>query len=430
MKYTEVIPIGEKLRSMREKYQLKQDEIVGTEVTRNLISQIENGKAKLTRNTAEIILKHVKDKLAEKDMAMTIDIEYLLEDEEAQAKKILDEFIEELKAFNNSKDSGFEDELKEAEEFLLEWNLIDKKIIICELAGDYFYSNKNFYKASVYYENTKCLMNINMVTVPLISVLQKLSNTYYFMNKLNEGIDICNYALDRFPSMDNKIQAGFLFNSGLYYNYLQQYEKTIRFIDRVINIMDKSEKQRYAQVLLLKASSLYNLKFYEEALEIYEELIEMTSIDDYGHRAVYYNNISEIYIKLKKTDEANKYLSMTLEAMEYIPDDFIMLPHIYFNVAKRCLKLRDIECASNFLTKALNIAKEFKNAIIIKDILLEIINIKNYNIDIDIKKEIKELLSENKTIDNQLLMQIIKYFTALGDKESVFELCDFSKDNF
>lgn len=93
MKCSRVIPIGEKLRMLREKYNLNQDEIVGTAVTRNLISQIENGKANLTKNTAEIIVSNVKEILKKNNMILDIGIEYLLEDEESQARKILDEFI-------------------------------------------------------------------------------------------------------------------------------------------------------------------------------------------------------------------------------------------------------------------------------------------------------------------------------------------------
>ncbi|MDT8715337.1 hypothetical protein IAI10_01425 [Clostridium sp. 19966] len=39
-----VIPVGEKLRRLRERYGLNQDEIVGTDITRNLISKLKIAK--------------------------------------------------------------------------------------------------------------------------------------------------------------------------------------------------------------------------------------------------------------------------------------------------------------------------------------------------------------------------------------------------
>ncbi|MDT8718827.1 helix-turn-helix transcriptional regulator [Clostridium sp. 19966] len=424
-----VIPIGEKLRRFRDRYGLNQDELVGTDITRNLISQIENSKAKLTRSTAEIVIKHATEKLKEKNIALDMDIEYLLEDEETQARKILDTFIDELRKLAENKDVRYVESFKKVEEFLLEWNFIDKKIIICEITGDYFYSTNDFSKASLYYENTKCLMNLDMKTQPLIPLLQKLSNTYYFMGNLREGINTCNYALDRFPEMDNEKKIGFLFNIGLYYNHLQEYEKSIEYIDKVMKLVSSSTKG-YTQVLLLRASNLRSIKSYEETLNIYNELIEMTDSKDYGHRAVYYNNICETYIDFQQFDTANKYLSLILDYIPLIQKDFIMLPHIYFDVAKRYLSLKDIEKSIIFFKEALDQAKVFKYSLIIKDILHEIVHIPNYTIDIDIKNEYKQLLIETKTLDNVLFIDILKYFTSLDDKESVLELCDFCRTNF
>ncbi|MDT8717760.1 helix-turn-helix transcriptional regulator [Clostridium sp. 19966] len=424
-----VIPVGEKIKKLRERYGLNQDEIVGTDITRNLISQIENSKAKLTKSTAEIVIKHATEKLKERNITLDVDIEYLLEDEEAQARKILDGFIEELSELAKNKDSSYVESFKKAEEFMLKWNFIDKKIIICEITGDYFYGKNDFYKASVYYENTKCLMNLDMETEPLIQLLQKLSNTYYFMGNLSEGINTCNYALDRFPEMDNEKKVGFLFNIGLYYNYLHEYDKSVSFIDKVASMIDKKEKG-YAKILLLRASSLSSLKFYEEALNIYNELIEMTESKDYAHRALYYNNICETYIELQQFDTANKYLRLALDNLTLVQKDFSMLPHIYFDIAKWYVRLQDSEKSSIFFKQALSLSKDFKYSLVIKDILHEIIHINDYKVDIDIKDEFKQLLMETKTLDNLLLVDILKYFTSLDDKESVLELCDFCRVNF
>ncbi|MDT8715335.1 hypothetical protein IAI10_01415 [Clostridium sp. 19966] len=79
---------------------------------------------------------------------------------------------------------------------------------------------------------------------PLIQLLQKLSNTYSYMGNLREGINTCNYALDRFPEMDNGKKIGFLFNIGLYYNELKEYEKSLEYINKVINLADSNTKVR------------------------------------------------------------------------------------------------------------------------------------------------------------------------------------------
>ncbi|MDT8719226.1 helix-turn-helix transcriptional regulator [Clostridium sp. 19966] len=146
MEIYKVYTIGEKLRLFREKYRLRQEQIVGNDVTRNLISQIENGKAGLTRSTAQIILSHAKEILERDNIHLDVDIEYLLEDEKTQARKILDNFIYELKQLANTNDNAFADTLNEAEKFMLKWDYTDKKIAIYDIAGDYYFKNRLCFK--------------------------------------------------------------------------------------------------------------------------------------------------------------------------------------------------------------------------------------------------------------------------------------------
>ena len=54
-----VMTDGEKIKAIREKYNLKQEEISGKDITRNLISEIETNKANITKKTAEIIIKNL-----------------------------------------------------------------------------------------------------------------------------------------------------------------------------------------------------------------------------------------------------------------------------------------------------------------------------------------------------------------------------------
>ncbi|MDT8717153.1 tetratricopeptide repeat protein [Clostridium sp. 19966] len=428
MKCSRVIPIGEKLRMLREKYNLNQDEIVGTAVTRNLISQIENGKANLTKNTAEIIVSNVKEILKKNNMILDIGIEYLLEDEESQARKILDEFIEKLRMLMKNKDTSFISTLEDAEKFILRWDFIDEKIIIYDLAGDYFYNNNNFSKASVYYEIVKRLINVNMYMIPLIPVLIKLSKTYFYMGKYQEGIDVCNYAMDRFQEMDSYSKTIFLFNICLYFNYLKDYEKALEFIDKLEPIMDTKIKDISLKTLLLKASCFYHLNRYDEAIQTYENLLTHTPDYDYGNRAIYYNNLSEIYMDMNVLDTSNKYLSMALKSIPNISNDFNMLPQMHLDIAKRYIKLKNITNAITYLKKSLNLAKSFNYTFVINDVLMETVHIPKEEIDIDIKEEFKQLVFNSGIVSNILLVNILQYFSTFNDTKAVTEICAYCGD--
>lgn len=425
MKDRKVIPTGYKIKSLRDRYHLRQDEIVGTDITRNLISQIENGKAKLTRSTAEIIINHASKILQEKGMKLDIDIEYLMEDEEAQARIILDKFIAELRELSSNKDASFVDTLKETEKFLVEWDFIDKKIVICDLSGEYFFKTNDFYKASIYYENVKCLMNVNMDMIPLIPVLKKLSSSYFYMGKYKEGIDICVYALDRFPDMDKESKTVFLFNSSLYYNYLKEYEKAIEIIRELDDIVEESFKEKYIKILLLKASCLHHLKKYEEALKAYKKLLEMAPKDDYGNRALYFNNLTEIYIDIDNLQLAGKYLKEAIALIPNIPKDFEARPQFYLEIGRRYLQLKDNKNAFMYIKESLKLAKEFKYPSVINDVLMELVHVSQE--EIDIKMEFMKVVQEFGSFNNLIMISLVQYYSALGDTKTIGELCEFCK---
>lgn len=156
---------------MREKYNVRQEDIVGGDITRNLISQIEHGKANLTKNAAKIILKNLEKICAEKHIKVDESIEYLMENENFQASKILDDYIKELKDLSIYKDGSFAEKLTKIEEFLAKWNLVDKKIAVFELAGDYFSNVNDLYNSSMYYEKAKALMDASVYTEKLVSMI-------------------------------------------------------------------------------------------------------------------------------------------------------------------------------------------------------------------------------------------------------------------
>lgn len=180
----EILPTGVKLKKLREKYKLNQDDLAGNEITRNLISQIEHGKARLTRHAAEIMFKNLQGICNNRDIETDEDIEYLLEDEESQANKILDRYITELKDLSVYKDGMFQNKLDEVENFTVNWNIIDKKIIIFELAGDYFFNTNDLHNSCMYYEKAKALMDNTIYSDNLISIFTKIVHGVFLYGQI------------------------------------------------------------------------------------------------------------------------------------------------------------------------------------------------------------------------------------------------------
>lgn len=102
-----ILPPGEKIRRIRAFLGAKQEDLVGNKITRNLISYIENGKIRLTRNTAEIIAENII-RLSEKQKnPIHISVDYLMETEMEQANRILGKLRDELEKYSQSNENRF-----------------------------------------------------------------------------------------------------------------------------------------------------------------------------------------------------------------------------------------------------------------------------------------------------------------------------------
>ena len=123
MDYGEILSSGKKIKRIRKELGLKQHEITKGEVTRNLISIIENDKAALTEKVAKVIADNINMACSEQNIDYHVSAKYLLESEEYQAERVVDKYLENLAVDNLQI-------VDEIEEFLIIYDLTDKKISI------------------------------------------------------------------------------------------------------------------------------------------------------------------------------------------------------------------------------------------------------------------------------------------------------------
>ncbi|AAK80444.1 tetratricopeptide (TPR) repeat protein [Clostridium acetobutylicum] len=424
----EILSVGDKLKSLRKKYKLNQDDLAGNEITRNLISQIEHNKAKLTRKSAEVMMRNLKRICEEREMPFQEDIEYLLEDERLQAEKILDIYINELKDLSVYKDASFVNKLNEAENFLVKWSFEDKKISIYTLAGDYFCNSNDFYKSAVYYEKARSLININMPSHDVVPIFRKLSMVYFYMGKYEYDIKCCEFALDRFEDMDEEYTAIFLYNSALCYTKLKQYDKSLKRLEKIENMLEKGS-EKYYRALIHKAVCLQYLEKYDESLDIYNKLlIRFAGKNDYENSVIILLNIAEIYVNLSDNEKALEYLKTAERSIVNLDETHPKVPNIYFELGSRFSQLKDLNNAKEYYLKALEYAKKFKYYFVIEDILLELIDIYNKEKISELKKEFFLVTSKLDQINSRLMLKMIKYYTNISDFQSINEICKFSED--
>ena len=79
---------GEKIKKIRKDFKIKQRDITGGKITRNLISLIENNRADLTVSTAGIIVSSINDICKKRDIDFKMTTDDLLKNNTIQADKM------------------------------------------------------------------------------------------------------------------------------------------------------------------------------------------------------------------------------------------------------------------------------------------------------------------------------------------------------
>lgn len=374
MEHQKILSSGEKIKLLRKKYNLRQDDISGSDVTRNLISEIENNKANLSKSTAEIILKNLNKALKIRRIVASETVEYLLEDEEAQARKILDNYIKELENVMVFRDNGFIETLEEAEAFLMKWDIKEKKIAIYELAGDYFCNKNEMSRSSIYYDRALTLIEKNSSSKRLLFILRKLSMVYVYSGKLNESIECCNLALKHFPNMSKDYRCIFMHNSAVGYSQLGNYQKALENYNEVEKNIKKTDIVKRFKVMNNKAICLNNLEYYDEAIKTYNGILEFLGERDEDKRLIIYINIVNVYMKLDKVEEVTRRLKTVVsQVSNAINSEYE--GSIYLEIGLIYKYLRKSDKASVYYNKALEYAKKRKDNILVKKALRALIDV-------------------------------------------------------
>lgn len=427
MVYCKILSQGDKIRLLRKKYKLKQEEIAGSDITRNLISEIETNKANLTRTTAEAVLKNAMIIADKRRFQVDETVEYLMETENEQASRILDNYIDELKTVMVYKDNSFVDMLKEIESFLIKWDLTDKKIAIYELAGDYFCMQNELNKGIVYYEKALAVVGKLFPTQELLDLLHKLCRTYGNAGRYDESISCCDFALNHFEDLSEKDIVYFVYNRAYALYLLRSFERALSDIRMIEGRLDKADVRTYFAVMDTKAVCLHEAHHYDEALELYNHLLGVLSDDQIDKRLVVYVNIADLYIKLSDEIKANDILDIIKQKISFMDCGSRYQANVYFEIGKINRDLHNLKEANKYYLKALEASKKQKNYVQAVNILCELIdctdNIENMD---NIKNEVFIISAKQEKLPNKLMYKLISFYAVNKDISKVNDINNFA----
>jgi len=410
------ITAGENLKRIRKDLNLKQHEIAGNDVTRNLISLIENNKTPIYYNVANIISKNINKILCERGLDIYIQAEDILNPERYEARSVANKYIKMLEKHLQEKNYNLKvDELNEIENFLNKWNFVDKKVKIYQLLGEIYYKAKDPNREYYYYIKALEISYEHPNMKDRYKLILRLVYNCILTKKYHEAIRLCEFALSTQENLADRQKGIFHYNLALSYYYLKDYFSALDQIIYAKYYIPCDYYEYMKKILLLEGACNIVLKNYDGTLRIYDKLLQMIDKDNPETLSLIYNNILQIYIRKNNRSKVIEYHEKIIQLLQHLDKNSYYLVEILVNIAETYYYLKDYESYEVYLKKALSLSKEAKNKSLIPKALSLLTN---YYAETKQFDKIKNLLQEYETeiynfkLDENALpfLKMISYF--------------------
>lgn len=432
---TIILTPGEKIRAIRSVYNLKQQELCGSDLSRSMISMLESDKCVLAESTAKILINNLNKVCSDRGIDCGISLEYLLESVEIQAENIAKDFLSHIdRNPNKILDGDFQKSLREIIFILDKYNLKDCKAIIYKKLADYYKQNYDYSKAYSYYlssfENHINLFN----NINIIKLILCINYCCGKLNKYKELLEFNSLARIYMPNMPSNESFSISYNNILAYKKLKKYDQAICSIMKLEesfkDILDNNLVKKI-NLLVLKGNCYIELKSFAEALDIHREALELAKYN-LELTLLPYLNIIDIYIKLNDKKNLKIALADCLPLVkEYDKFEFQnYLPSFYYHISEGLYLLKDYDESKVYLNLALSKSKKYKNISILEksiDKLLSVYISENNKNEINsLKNEFLQLISTNLISSESLLtFKFIKYYIDINDCTSASHITNF-----
>lgn len=433
-----IITQGYRLREIRKKLGLKQEDVSGNEITRNLVSMIETDKATLTEKAAKVIHGNLKEVIKKRNIKYDVNIDEIFITEKEQAEEIFTRYLRYIEEVDILAEEKLEDMLY----LLNKYNMNSNKVFMYKNLAEKFEILKKYEKALKYFN---------------------LANEFAVMSNI-----------------DNEVHDEIILSITHCCSELKLHDETIRVIDKyLVNNQEKdTTESNYIKILYNKSVTLKLMKKYDEALETLKEIemfyskkiidnsifvkSEMVKGNCYKEKGYYSKAFSihkKIYQKLSKGKNNSKYIILALanileigrildeDIVEYIQftikkieeykefDEYELAGEVCNIVAEACenTNINDGDNLSiKYYYKALELSKDKKNKAVIdvavSRILDKVIKKDNSFEVNNIRAEILELLSlELLLVNSKIVMTLLGYYMVkedFGKVQGIIKYCE------
>lgn len=151
-----------------------------------------------------------------------------------------------------------------------------------------------------------------------------------------------------------------MYNNALAYFYMNNFEKALKNFSISEKLVDRGDDLKLFKILDSKAVCFCSMKRYSEALQVFDELINLVKSDYTDRYVTVLLNIVNVYLDMEEKDKALENFNCVIERLNNINNDSPYLSEIYFHVGKFYRSFDNEEKSEQFYSKALNLCEKQK----------------------------------------------------------------------
>lgn len=280
---------GEKIRNLRKKYNMRQQELEDENITRAFISMIETGKRGLSKETAKHIATKINEKAESLGTPINIDEDYLMRTPAEDAQVYC------LQKLNNE---PTHDEIDVIIDIAIKYGLEQVEAQAYGIIGEYEFKAENYTKAFINYMISLDIYKNTNIKQPIAYIYNRLglckARQFEYVEAISFFGRACYYST---LIKDEANEKQGLYNIARSYRKLENYDKALEFVDIYIEKCDKDKEfEEYIYASLLKAKCFSLKKANDKALLVYNKLLEEFSNQEDELLWFLYKNMGEIYL--------------------------------------------------------------------------------------------------------------------------------------
>lgn len=355
-----ILSLGEKIKKLRKDKNMTLKELAGDRITAAQISHIERDKSHTSYELLDYLAKR-----------LDVSADYLLETKEMQAKKITDNLILQSEIYIKSDELDIADEhITQALKICKEYDLIDNYGKCNFLLANINLNRKNYEDAISRFERALFFFIKNNDKSNVFKCYLNIGRIYSIEKFYKGAISHFNFAeeiLNEINVEDINLYKDLYSNMAICYIKLGQPQLSLDYIEKINELEKNNSIKEEADMIVLKARSLFSMGKYEESKEYFRKALELIEKEENKNKlAKIYLTISEVYSSVGEIEKVLEYSQKAYDIKKndgdkYMLEGLFKMIQSYINEGEYILARKYCKLALASSIKSKNKMAEYKS---------------------------------------------------------------------